>query len=71
MNKFLATEEKEVGVVIYKVTYGSEGSYTHRKTIVNRLNSSEDFNQLERELDTLYSCCSSSARIDILNIIYF
>ena len=71
MNKFLATEEKEVGVVIYKVTYASETSFIDRKTLVNRLNSSEDFNQLEQELDQLYTCCADSARIDILNIIYF
>jgi hypothetical protein len=71
MNKFLATEEKEVGVVIYKVTYDSETSYIHRKTLVNRLKSSKDFDQLEQELDQLYTGCVDSARIDILNIIYF
>ena len=71
MNKFLATEEEEVGVVIYKVTHDSETSYIHRKTIVNRLNSAKDFDQLEQELDQLYTCCRDSARIDILNIIYF
>lgn len=71
MNKFLAAEEEEVGVVIYKVTYDSETSFIDRKTLVNRLKNSKDFTQLEQELDQLYTGCADSARIDILNIIYF
>lgn len=71
MSKFLTDTRKQIGMVVFSCYYNNE-FHIKNASLWNKVNTVQDFCELEKEIEEKYKNKSSCyGNFSIINIIYF